>query len=92
MLVGTRDRTEVVDGVLRQVEAVRSVVGNDVPIHGVLCFIDADWPLIGGAFTIRGVDVLWPKRLISRLTNDGPVSDAHIRRTHHDLAAALPAA
>jgi hypothetical protein len=51
LLVGTRDCTKLVDGVLRQVAVVRGLVGDDLPIHGVLCFIEADWPLIGGSFT-----------------------------------------
>ncbi len=24
------------------------------PVHGALCFVDADWPLFGGSFTVRG--------------------------------------
>lgn len=63
LMVGTRDRTKLIDGVLGQVDVVRAFVGDDVPVTGVLCFIDADWPLLGGAFTIRGVEVLWPKKL-----------------------------
>ena len=39
-----------------------------VPVTGALCFIDAEWPLIGGAFVTRGVHVLWPKRLAKRLS------------------------
>ncbi|MGB7961474.1 MAG: nuclease-related domain-containing protein [Propionicimonas sp.] len=72
LLVGRRDCTELVDGVLKQVEHVRDLVG-DIPITGVLCFVEADWPLIGGAFTTRGVHVLWPKRLVSLLTGAEPV-------------------
>ena len=34
---------------------------SDIPVHGMLCFIEADWPLFGGAFTIFGVDVPRPK-------------------------------
>ena len=71
LLVGRRDCTELVDGVLKQVEHVRDLVG-DVPITGALCFVEADWPLIGGAFTTRGVHVLWPKRLASLLTDTEP--------------------
>ena len=71
LLVGRRDCTELVDGVLKQVELVRDVVG-DIPITGALCFVEADWPLIGGAFTTRGVHVLWPKRLVSLLTEAEP--------------------
>ncbi|MGJ3192254.1 nuclease-related domain-containing protein [Paenarthrobacter sp. FR1] len=67
LLVGKRDCTKLVDGVLRQVAVVRNHVG-DVPVNGALCFIDADWPLFGGAFTTRGIEVLWPKRLGKVLT------------------------
>jgi hypothetical protein len=62
LLVGRRDQTKLVDGVLKQVDLVRAVVG-DIRLTGALCFLDADWPLIGGAFTTRGVHVTWPNRL-----------------------------
>jgi hypothetical protein len=71
LLVGRRHCTDLVDGVLKQVELVREVA-EGVPITGVLCFVEADWPLIGGAFTTRGVHVLWPKRLVSLLTDATP--------------------
>ena len=91
LLVGGRDRTKLVDGVLKQVDLVRAIVGGHVPVTGVLCFVDADWPLIGGAFTIRGVEVLWPKKLYPRLTAPGstPVDVAGL---HRSLAEALPPA
>ena len=34
----------------------------------MLCFVDADWPLIGGSFTVRGVDVVWPMKLVKELS------------------------
>lgn len=46
LYVAGRDRTKLVDGVLRQVEVVRNVLGDEfasVPVMGVLCFIGADW-------------------------------------------------
>lgn len=58
VLVGSRDCTKLVDGVLKQVDVVRGVVGDEVPVHGVLCFVNADWPLIGGSFTTRTVEAL----------------------------------
>ncbi|RYB95833.1 NERD domain-containing protein [Nocardioides oleivorans] len=92
LIVGRRDCTKLVDGVLKQVEAVRTVVGDQIPMHGALCFVDADWPLIGGTFTTRDVQVLWPKRLQSTLTSLGTL-DAHaIEQVHRDLARALPSA
>jgi hypothetical protein len=74
VLVGRRDCTKLVDGVLKQTELVGDVVGH-LPVTGSLCFVEADWPLIGGAFTTRGVHVLWPKRLAKLLVEggEGPV-------------------
>lgn len=77
--VGRRDCTKLVDGVLKQVELVRDLVG-EVPVTGALCFVEADWPLIGGAFATRGVHALWPKRLAKLLTEtSGTVEVAAVR-------------
>lgn len=92
LMVGTRDCTKVVEGVLKQVGVVRDVVGDEVPVHGVLCFVDADWPLIGGSFTTRGVHVVWPKRLVARLEATGPLGPDTLGRVHRKLAEALPSA
>lgn len=80
LMVGRRDSTSVVDGVLKQMDLVRQVVG-DVPITGVLCFVEADWPLIGGSFVTRGVHVLWPSRLGKLLVESaGEVIDVSAMR------------
>jgi hypothetical protein len=92
LLVGTRDCTKLVDGVLKQAEAVRSAIGIDFPVYPVLCFVGADWPLIGGTFSTRGVDVLWPKRLYPRLKAEGPRTSEAISEVHQRLAVALPSA
>jgi hypothetical protein len=92
LLVGSRDCTKVVDGVLKQVDLARGIVGDDVPLHGVLCFVEAAWPLLGGAFTTRGVEALWPKKLYSKLNGAGPLSSETIVDLHGRLAAALPPA
>jgi hypothetical protein len=92
LMVGSRDCTKVVDGVLKQVDVVRSVLGLDVPVYGVLCFVEADWPLIGGSFTTRGVDVLWPKRLYPKLQAPGPFGTEELTQFQVQLAHGLPAA
>ncbi|WP_231567831.1 nuclease-related domain-containing protein [Sinomonas humi] len=69
LLVGRRDCTKLVDGVLKQVEVLRDVM-PDVPLTGALCFVEADWPLIGGFFATRGVHVLSPRRLAKRLEQE----------------------
>lgn len=84
VLVGRRDCTKLLDGVLKQVDLVRDVIG-DIPVTGALCFVEADWPLIGGAFTTRDVHVLWPKRLAKLLTEaEGSVN---VPATREALAA-----
>lgn len=90
LLVGRRNCTTTVDGVLKQVGIVQDVVG-EVPVTGVLCFVDADWPLIGGDFTIRGVHVLWPKKL-SKLLAQPTEPCLDVAEVHAALAARLPAA
>src|SRR5690606_38162583 len=62
LVVGGREHTKLVNGVIKQVDLVRSAVDPEVPVRGVLCFIEADWPLFGGDFTINGIDVMWPKK------------------------------
>ncbi len=85
LLVGRRDSTKLVDGVLRQVDVVREHAGA-VPVNGVLCFIEADWPLVGGAFTTRGVHVLWPKRLAKVLVAQS-AGDVDVARMTELLAS-----
>lgn len=89
LLVGTRDCTKLVNGVLKQVDVVANFVAADVPVHGVLCFVEADWPLIGGSFTTREVSVLWPKKLYPLLDEVGPVSNERVADVHRGLATTL---
>ncbi|GAA3530903.1 hypothetical protein AFL01nite_18030 [Aeromicrobium flavum] len=92
LVVGGRDSTKLVQGVLKQVDLVRSAVGPEVPVRGVLCFIEADWPLFGGDFMISGIDVMWPKKLYPLLEADGPVNPDSIESLHRSLATAFPPA
>ena len=91
VLVGSRDCTGLVDGVLRQVDVVRGLLATELPVQGVLCFVDADWPVIGGDFTARGVKALWPKKLHSLLQSEGPLTIDVIAEVHRTLARQLPA-
>jgi hypothetical protein len=92
LLVGSRDCTKLVDGVLKQVDVVRGVLEDNAAVHGVLCFVDADWPLIGGAFTTQGVQVLWPKKLYPQLQGEGSFAADVIAEIHRKFALSLPTA
>lgn len=92
LLVGTRNCTKLVDGVLKQMDVVRGVISDGIPVHGVLCFVEADWPLFGGSFTTRRVSVVWPRKLYPDLELAGAMTVEAIEQTHRALAAALPPA
>lgn len=92
LFVGSRDCTKLVDGMLKQVQVVETAIGLDVPVHGVLCFVEADWPLVGGAFRTRGVEVMWPKKLYPKLHEPGPIDHGDIDDLHRRLGTALPPA
>jgi len=92
LMVGTRDCSKLLDGMARQVDVVRAIVGDSVPVSGVLCFVDADWPLIGGSFMARGVTVTWPRKLFATLRKTGALDEHAIADLHARLASALPPA
>jgi hypothetical protein len=48
--------------------------------------------LIGGSFTTRGVETLWPKRLYPKLKADGPLLSETVAEIHECLASSLPPA
>lgn len=91
LTVGGRRKDELVEGVLRQVERVQSVVDDAVPVRGALAFVDADWPLIGGDFAVRGVAVLWPRRLAKLLLRQEPPT-VDVESLAQHLAARFPPA
>ncbi|MEV5068720.1 NERD domain-containing protein [Microbacterium sp. LMI12-1-1.1] len=88
--IGGRDGTKLVQGVQSQVERVAAALGEAAPpVTGVLCFLEADWPLIGGSFSVDGVDVLWPRLLVQRVTDATPqLLDVDL--IHTQLASAFP--
>lgn len=90
--VGGRDRTNLVRGVQSQVEQVASALGEAAPrVTGVLCFLEADWPMIGGSFSVEGVHVLWPRLLLRRMM-DAPPQPIDVDLIHARLARAFPSA
>ena len=72
LTVGGRKKDELVDGILWQVDTVQVALGDKAIARGILCFVEADWPLIGGDFSVRGVRVVWPRRLANELLERVP--------------------
>jgi hypothetical protein len=93
LLVGRRDCTKLVDGVLKQVALVRSALGldeTDTAVMGMLCFVDADWPLFGGSFRTRGIAVVWPRKAAEIIGQPGPWDVARISSDARAVADHFP--
>lgn len=75
LFIKGRDQSKLMEGLARQVELVRATLANispEVPIHGALCFVDTDLPMLG---TLRFKDypLLYPRRLAKLINANGPL-------------------
>ena len=81
LTIAGRDKTKLIHGLARQVELVRDAVtevapgipAHDVPVHGALCFVEADLPLVR-TLTFDGYPLLYPRGLAKRLNAGGPLA------------------
>jgi hypothetical protein len=92
LFVGGRDRSKLAEAMTWQVDAVRAVVSerSDIPVIPVLCFLDADWPLFGGADEYRGVRLDGPKTLRKAVSRPGPLTEEEIVEVAVVLSHRLP--
>ena len=92
--VAGRDETKLINGMQKQITLVSAALPDaGVNVHGALCFVEADWPLIGGYFEVNGIDVLWPKLLVKRLSEVSAVDGSvDVETVHARLAAAFAVA
>ena len=80
---------EIIDALARQVALVEAAVAElapGTPVHGALCFVDADLPPVG-TLSLNGFPLLYPKRLAKRINRDGPLEPSRVRSLARDLAA-----
>lgn len=95
LLIAGRDNTKLIYGLDRQVAAVRAALGRvdhaDVPVRGVLCFTNAELPLLR-TLTMRGHLLLYRKALVKRLTAAGNLHPAEIDDIARTIAMELPPA
>ncbi len=89
LLVRGRARAHLVNGLERQVAAVRDAlarIGRDeVPVHGAFCFTSADLPLLGSS-EIRGLRLCHGRGLARRLNADGALTRPEIDELARELA------
>ena len=101
LVIGGRKRTKLVEGLRRQVDAVKSalaIVEQDVPVHGCFCFLDpagqaggAGIPLLR-ALSIDGFPLFYPRRLSTRLKADGPIDASQAAVLAEALVELFPSA
>jgi hypothetical protein len=89
--VNGRDQSKLAGGLHKQAAVVRAALGDlDVPIHSVLCFIEAEWDFFLKPFQVDDVWVTYGKHLAEMIGASGPLSDDEVLRVANVLAAALP--
>lgn len=95
LLIAGRNRTKFIDGLDRQVHAVRGMLtasGHpDVWVQGVLCFPTADLPLFGTP-KMRGYLLLRRRALAKKISKQGSLQPPVIDALAHTLAAVFPPA
>jgi hypothetical protein len=94
LVIDGRDRTRLIGGLDAQVQCVRAAAGEVAPgvrVHGALCFVDSDLPLLR-TLRIGGHQLLYPKALARRLNADGSLARPAIRLVAVALAQRLAVA
>ena len=97
LMVRGRDRTDLLDSLMRQHEAVREAIESEAqfaatPSRSILCFVDADLPLFE-TLSIQGVSVIGPKQTSRQLAANGTaLTPTEVEELAAHLDAALPPA
>jgi len=78
LFVKGRDRTKLAAAVARQARVVDEALNRlggapGVKVIPVICFVDANWPLLQGTFRIGEVHVVWPRALEALVGRAGPI-------------------
>ncbi len=89
LYVGRRDCTRLVDEAARRAEAVHAVL-EDVPVTPVLCFLDAEWALLGRPIVLHGVHAISPKATVALVRRAGPLAADRVAAIAGKAAAAFP--
>jgi hypothetical protein len=89
--LGGRDCSRLAVGMAWQVAATEAALGEaEIPVSPVLCFIDAEWPLLGGPRDFKGVLIESERSLKRRVARPGKLNLEEVRETAMVLAQALP--
>jgi hypothetical protein len=90
LVIGGDDETAAADELAKQIVRVARVASG-IPVHGALCFVDADLPLLR-RLEFRGFPLVYPKALAKLIDAPGDVSDNDVIATAGRLAERFPPA
>lgn len=89
LYVGSRDQSKLVAGMQKQVDAVRSVVGDAADVRPALAFVEAQWKLFKKPLRFGELIVVWPAKLVELIRAPGPLSLRAIEDVGSRLVAGL---
>jgi hypothetical protein len=93
--VGGRDKTKLIDGVERQIAAVRTMLDDQehpIDIRGALCFADIEGLPLLRHLSVRNVIVDGPRTTAKLASRSGTLTTAQINALWRLLASSLPPA
>lgn len=85
-----KDRTGHVEVMGHQREAVAAALDGSVPVVGMLCLIDAQWPVRARPMRWGGVVVTWPQAMLADLSGPGPLPVGEVTRVADHLHHLFP--
>ena len=97
LFIGGRNRTRYLDGMEKQIIAVRAVLervpnARSIPIHPMVVIMGAKWGFLAHPIKLSGVWIGWPKEANRVVGRGGPLTPDTISRVTSALAQGLPAA
>jgi hypothetical protein len=92
LIVAGRDRTNLVEGVCRQVAAVAELLGGSVGVVGAMCFIESGGLPLFSKPRLDGVHIAGPRHVARLARRDGPHGPDEVREIAERLRMALPEA
>lgn len=101
LVIGGRKKTKLVEGLRRQVDAVRERLGiieQDVPVQGCFCFLNPEGQAGGSGLpllrtlSIEGLPLYYPRKLSRRLNKTGPLGADQIAVLAEALVELFPSA
>ncbi|HET7443065.1 MAG TPA: nuclease-related domain-containing protein [Solirubrobacterales bacterium] len=99
LIISGRNKTKLVEGLVRQREVVRSGIAEtipELPVHACLCFLNPAGQASGSGLplvrtlSINDIPLLYPGKLSKRLNSPGALTAASLQEVAELLAGLFP--